>query len=109
MEVVELDLKKLTVEALEDLQQSIMAEVERRHQEAITEAVQKVKELADAAAIPVEDLLELVKAENSRSKGAQRAKYKDPSSGATWTGKGRKPGWVVSFLEAGGVLEDLAI
>lgn len=104
-----MDLKKLSVDALEDLQQKIMGEIERRHQEAVSEAVSKVKELANAAAIPVEDLLELVKAENRRSKVVQKAKYKDPSTGATWTGKGRKPGWVVSFLEAGGSLEQLAI
>lgn len=29
-------------------------------------------------------------------KGPQPAKYQDPKSGATWSGKGRAPGWIAN-------------
>ena len=29
-------------------------------------------------------------------KGPQPAKYRDPKSGATWSGKGRAPGWIAN-------------
>lgn len=38
------------------------------------------------------------------------AKYKDPNgSEKTWSGRGRKPLWVLAYLEAGGVIDDLLI
>ena len=37
------------------------------------------------------------------------AKYADPVSGATWTGRGRKPAWVVQALNSGKTLDDLRI
>ncbi|WP_130472293.1 H-NS family nucleoid-associated regulatory protein [Candidatus Magnetaquicoccus inordinatus] len=46
-----------------------------------------------------------------RDKGTSRLpKYRDPvDASRTWTGKGRKPGWVISHLDAGGQLEELEI
>lgn len=46
---------------------------------------------------------------------AQRAtakvepKYRDPKTGETWAGRGRKPAWVEAHMQAGGGIEDLAI
>lgn len=36
-------------------------------------------------------------------------KYKDPVTGATWTGRGRSPKWIVEGLAAGKTREDFAI
>ena len=36
-------------------------------------------------------------------------KYQNSDGSKTWSGKGRKPGWVVEHLEAGGALEALEI
>lgn len=42
------------------------------------------------------------------SKGAP--KYQNPSDATqTWTGRGRKPNWVIEHLDAGGALEDLLL
>jgi DNA-binding protein H-NS len=38
-----------------------------------------------------------------------KAKYQDPNSSATWTGRGLKPLWVRAALEAGKSLESLEI
>lgn len=47
----------------------------------------------------------------SPKKGPKGApKYANPDDKSqTWTGKGRKPGWVVAALDAGKALEDLSI
>jgi len=37
---------------------------------------------------------ELVSKIDSR-RGPQPAKYRDPESGATWSGRGREPSWLV--------------
>ena len=38
-----------------------------------------------------------------------KARYRDPATGATWTGKGRKPAWVHEHLRHGGVMDQVAI
>ena len=47
------------------------------------------------------------KGSKPRSRG--EAKYRDPESGKTWTGKGRQPAWVRAHVETGGKVEDFAI
>ena len=39
---------------------------------------------------------------------AWAAKYRDATSGKTWSGRGRKPGWFVNALAEGKSLESLA-
>ncbi|MFM0120284.1 H-NS family nucleoid-associated regulatory protein [Paraburkholderia sp. RL18-101-BIB-B] len=34
-----------------------------------------------------------------RRKGPQPALYQDPKSGATWSGRGRAPGWLASVKD----------
>lgn len=36
-------------------------------------------------------------------------KFCDPSSGATWSGRGLKPKWLVAALQNGGKIEDFAV
>ncbi|WP_372604788.1 H-NS family nucleoid-associated regulatory protein [Actibacterium sp.] len=37
-------------------------------------------------------------------------KYRNPeNTDQTWTGRGRKPGWVAAHLAAGGALDELAV
>lgn len=44
------------------------------------------------------------------STGAKVApKYRDPATGATWSGRGLKPKWVAAAIDAGKKLEDFAI
>jgi DNA-binding protein H-NS len=37
------------------------------------------------------------------------AKYRDPSTGRTWTGHGKRPGWFVQATESGVKPEELAM
>ena len=36
-------------------------------------------------------------------------KYRDPESGATWSGRGLKPRWLTAALASGKKLEDFAV
>ena len=50
------------------------------------------------------------KKENTSTTGRTVApKYKDPESGATWSGRGLKPKWLTAAIAAGRKLEDFAI
>jgi DNA-binding protein H-NS len=42
-----------------------------------------------------------------RGKTDSVARYRDAASGKTWSGRGRRPGWVLEALKAGKSLDDL--
>ena len=44
---------------------------------------------------------------NSRT--GVRAKYRDPHSGTTWSGRGKMPRWMVPLIEQGAKREDFLI
>ena len=47
---------------------------------------------------------------NSAAKGSKvAAKYRDPESGTTWSGRGLKPKWLKAAMEGGKSLEDFAV
>lgn len=46
----------------------------------------------------------------SSAQGSKVApKYKDPQTGATWSGRGLRPKWLAAALEGGKSLDDFAI
>ena len=44
-----------------------------------------------------------------KRKTNQMSKYRDPLTGATWSGKGRQPKWFLKYINEGGKKEDLEI
>lgn len=69
----------------------------------------EAKKAADAAAKQFGfSLDELIADGGKGSKGI--AKYVNPNDGSqTWTGRGRKPNWVIAWLESGKSLDALEI
>lgn len=88
-------LRKETEKKLKDYDQ-------RRRAEARAAAEKAIKEYGFS-------LDELV---GSSKRGGAKSipRYRHPENASkTWTGRGRKPGWVIAHLEGGGSMEDLAI
>ena len=79
----------------------------------LREAIASGKSLGDFA-IGKEVHSVAAKKEATRKTKAQRgrkspvAKYKDATSGKTWSGRGRKPGWFVNALAEGKSLKSMA-
>jgi DNA-binding protein H-NS len=68
---------------------------EQARQDELVEARRKVRELMDAHKLSPSDFVEPnKKTKQAGKKGAVQAKYRDPDSGATWTGRGRAPRWL---------------
>lgn len=123
-----IDLSDLSMAELKDLSKRLTKEIRvratREAKEAERAAAEKTKELflqmRDLAAkhgMSVEDVV----AGNTRKRRARGTgpavnkpksppKYRNPKDPEkTWTGKGRKPGWIVDALAKGKKLEDFAI
>ena len=102
---MQIDVNELSKDDLIKLK----TEVERALKTIDTRRKAEAKKAADAAAKQFGfSLDQLVDDSGKGSKGVPRfANPEDPEQ--TWTGRGRKPNWVIAWLDAGKPLEDLAI
>lgn len=99
--VDKMNLKELI--ALEAKLQSAIAEARARARSDIR------KKIADLAGTHGFSMTELFGG-NGKSKQVSPPKYANPDdSSDTWTGRGRKPFWLVGKLKKGAKLEDFAI
>ena len=81
-------------------------------QQEMAGAIAEIKRLMSQFGITVEDLgsgPSRAATAKSKSRGMVAAKYRDPASGKTWTGRGRRPGWVVALEASGKTLESCRI
>lgn len=121
-----MELTKLTLTELQRLQKRIEAEIEKRTNSTKRDALKKMQKIAAEAGLSLEELMGDGKkaakaakpraaAKPGRKPGAKKktagvAKFSNPANASqTWTGHGRKPGWVVEWLGSGKALEELAI
>jgi len=90
------------------------AELERQISEARrterSEAVAKVRALMAEHGLTAADLVAKASAPRASTSGRKvAAKYRDPATGQTWTGRGLKPKWLAAALESGKQLNDFAV
>jgi DNA-binding protein H-NS len=80
-------------------------------QQEMAGAIAEIKRLMAQFGITSEDLglSGRGSAGKTKSRGIVAAKYRDPISGKTWTGRGRRPGWVVDLETQGKSLDDCRI
>jgi DNA-binding protein H-NS len=75
---------------------------------AKADAIAKVKTLMAEYGLTSADLSGKV---NGKAEGGKKvaAKYRDPASGQTWSGRGLKPKWLQAALTTGKSLDDFAL
>ena len=101
-------LSAMPIAALRDLQDKLGKRIQALASEEKQKAVKKARELIEAYGIDQKDIFG--RAAYSGSMGVSQPKrtvepkYRDPETGATWTGRGKAPKWL-----AGKNREDLRI
>ncbi len=102
--LAKMSLKEL-IALQSDVEQAILAARQRERQEILA----KMEELAQDAGFSINELV----GGKGRGKGKasiSAAKYVNPDNRSeTWTGRGRKPNWLVAKLNKGSKLEDFAL
>ena len=80
-------------------------------QQEMAGAIAEIKQLMAQFGISAEDLGLAGRSVTgkSKSRGSVAAKYRDPASGNTWTGRGRRPRWVLELESQGKSLNDCRI
>jgi DNA-binding protein H-NS len=73
----------------------LQALAEKARQDELAEARNKIRQLMREYDLAPQDLLSEKKGTASAKKGAAvQPRYRDPHSGATWSGRGRSPRWL---------------
>jgi len=84
-----------------------IAETQREER---TGAIAKVKALMSEHGLTMADLsTRSGNAAPRKSTGKVAAKYRNPATGDTWSGRGLKPNWLRSAVDSGRKLEDFAV
>ena len=100
-----IDLSKLSIEELQGLARDIETEVVARREADRERVLNQMRELAASLGMSLEDVLRQEKGKG----GTVAAKYRNPENpDLTWSGRGKRPGWVTAALASGKTLEDLA-
>lgn len=73
------------------------------------EAIQQIKTLMDQYGLTVADLSVKSNAGRTRKGSKVPAKYRNPASGDSWSGRGLQPKWLKAALASGGKLSDFAV
>ena len=112
---MKINLKGLTRKELEKLRTDVDKALERVGEDEKKQALAAAEKAAKAHGYSLAELAgvkaepkSLPKKSDGRSKVAPKYRNPDDTS-ETWTGRGRKPKWVESFLAGGGSLEAITI
>jgi DNA-binding protein H-NS len=75
--------------------EALEAQIANTRQSELADAISKVKALVAEHGLTQKDAFGGSKvAKKSSSGGKVAAKYRDPSTGQTWTGRGKAPKWI---------------
>lgn len=96
--------------------QEILNQIEALKQQAesvrkqeMAGAISQIREIMAKYGITPADLGMTGRGAGRAKAAASVAKYRDPVSGKTWSGRGRRPSWVLDLERQGKSLDDLRI
>ncbi len=79
--------------------ESLEKAIEQARQQEISQALSQVKNLVNDFGLTAEDIfgggsVKVRAGKVSKPSGKVAPKYRDPATGATWTGRGKPPRWI---------------
>jgi DNA-binding protein H-NS len=104
---MEIDLDTLSLKELKDLRGRVDRAISSYEDRKKRAAVQELEEAARKMGFSLADLTGVSVTKKRKPAAPKYANPANPSD--TWTGRGRKPRWVVAALGAGKSLDDIAI
>ena len=99
------NLEKMSLKQLLDLESQVKSAIASTRERDRAEVKKAMVELAEKRGFSLQELM------GGRGKGKiSVAKYANPEDASqTWTGRGRKPNWLVAKLKRGASMSDFAI
>lgn len=102
-----IDLESLSLAELKALKKRVETAIEDFADREKRQKLAEIEAFARDRGMSLADVTALIGKKTRKPAAAKYANPADPSE--TWTGRGRRPRWVVAAQEAGKSLDDLAI
>jgi DNA-binding protein H-NS len=102
-----IDLESLSLAELKALKKRVETAIEDFADREKRQKLAEIEAFARDRGMSLADVTALIGKKTRKPAAAKYANPADPSD--TWTGRGRRPRWVVAAQEAGKSLDDLAI
>lgn len=104
--VANVDISTLSVAELEALRGSIENVIVNRRQTELVNLRKAIEDMVEEAGFTLDEVMQAT----ASKKRTVAPKYQNPADPSqTWSGRGRKPGWVEELIASGGNLEDCLI
>jgi DNA-binding protein H-NS len=104
------NVDKLTLKELRDLEGKVAAAIARVQEQERTDLKTKIDELTKRHGVSVAELYGMSKGRGAGRGGKVAVKYVNPDNRSeTWTGRGRQPRWLAAKLQKGAKIQDFAI
>ena len=102
------NVERMSLREINDLEAKIAKAKSAAREKAKSDIKDKIDRLIDGTGFTVAELYGFANRGRGRSKSA--AKYANPENkNEPWTGRGRKPNWLVARLKKGAKMEDFSI
>ena len=99
-------LDKLSYVQLLSLQKRVEEAISQKRLEDAQTTKEQLRQMAEKAGFDIKELF----GRRGSPKGTGIAKYRNPKdTSQTWTGRGRKPNWLVDAVKKGSKIESFAI
>ena len=104
--ITAIDLENLNVDELRAITENAQQLIAKKQHQRLYDAYMQFEKIAEDSSASIEEILKAGETlEKKRS-----IKYRNTDNNEeTWTGRGRKPTWLVEALAAGRSIEDFAI
>ena len=74
--------------------ETLLQQAEEMRKSEVKAALAGIQQTLEAYGLTIEDLQKHLGIKTKASKAEKLAKYRDAATGKTWSGQGRKPGWM---------------
>lgn len=99
-------IEKMSYGDLLKLQERIETAIAKRRSEEATATKEALRAMAQKAGFDIGELF----GKRGGKRGPSAVKYRNPKDASqTWTGRGRKPNWLVEALKKGAKIESFSI
>lgn len=104
-----IDLKSLNHNQLSDLIARAKARQEELAKERVSKLRDKIHQLVKAEGIALDEVLGGRGGRGGKARSKVKPKYRNPATGETWSGRGKRPRWFAAALAAGKKEKDFLI
>ena len=107
--------KQTSLKDLMAQREALDSQIQELQTRSRSEAIEQIRALMDENGLTPRDLAGPASARKNAGSGARKPlgkvapKYKNSSTGETWTGRGLQPNWLKTAIASGKKLDDFAI